>query len=294
MTISERLAAFVAHTGDTAIPAAITAIAKRDVLDYVGVALLGATTPIGRVVRAYLDDVGGAPQATVLGVDRRTLLAAQGYTSTARCFEGRLGGFCKATADRVHLDPITADLGARWGIAVLDWKRYPSCTGTHRILDAAITVAEIHDLHPDAIASIELGVDRLPLLQLDRPAPQTGLDAKFSHQFCLALGLLERRAGIADYSDAKVRDMAIRRLLGVIQPFYEHPDGYVLTVTTSDGTRHEHPVQPRRRLAERDLIQKFHECACTRLDARALDAAIATIQKLDRQPDVAALMARLR
>jgi 2-methylcitrate dehydratase PrpD len=447
MTISERLAAFVANTGDAAIPAAITAIAKRDVLDYVGVALLGVTTPIGRIVRAYLDDVGGAPQATVLGVDRKTarptaafangtlghaldfdnilynddarggrteryfvghvsspilpaalavgearhvsgralltayvlgvevtcrvaagvqpsheargfhttstlgvfgavaaagklldlspaalthalgiaastaaglrenfgtmtkplhagrtaeggvlaaLLAARGYTSTARCFEGRLGGFCKATADRYHLDRITVDLGARWGITGLDWKRYPSCTGTHNILDAAIAVAETHDLHPDAIASIALGVDQLPLLQLDRPNPQTGLDAKFSHQFCLALGLLERHAGIADFSDAKVHDPAIRRLLGAIQPFYEHPDGYVLTVTTHDGIRYEHAVQPRRRLAERDLIRKFRECAGTHLDARALDAAITTIQDLDRQPDVATLMARLR
>jgi 2-methylcitrate dehydratase PrpD len=446
MTVSERLATFIANTGDEAIPPEITAIAKRDVLDYVGVALLGATTPIGRLVKAYLDDVGGSPQATVLGFDLKTarpiaalangtlghaldydnilynedvrggrtdryfvghvsspilpaalaigeachvdgralltayvlgvevtckvaagvqpshevrgfhttstlgvfgaaaaagkllaltpaelthalgiaasaaaglrenfgtmtkplhagraaeggvmaaLLAAKGYTSAANCFEGRLGGFCKTTADTFYLDRITNGLGERWGIAALDWKRYPSCTGTHSILDAAFAIAETHDLHHDAIASIELGVDRLPLLQLDRPTPQTGLDAKFSHQFCLALGLLQRHAGIADFTDAKVRDPAIRRLLGTIRPFYEHPAGYVLTVTTHDGARYEHAVQPRRRLAERDLIRKFRECAGTQLETRALDTAITLIERLDRQPDIAVLMDHL-
>lgn len=65
------LAQFAARLRFEDLPADVVAAAKRCLYDAVGVTLLGASTAWAREIRAYLHDLGGAPQATLAGFGDR-------------------------------------------------------------------------------------------------------------------------------------------------------------------------------------------------------------------------------
>jgi len=66
-TISERLASFVAETRYENLPAEVVRETKRLILDTLGCALGGFTSEPSRIVRQMVRELGGNPEATVLG-----------------------------------------------------------------------------------------------------------------------------------------------------------------------------------------------------------------------------------
>ncbi|MFC2065852.1 MmgE/PrpD family protein [Chloroflexota bacterium] len=71
-TISEQLADWVVSTGYGDIPAEIVNIARRNILDLIGVTLAGSKEPGAPIVKRYLEEVGGPQQCTVIGLPTRT------------------------------------------------------------------------------------------------------------------------------------------------------------------------------------------------------------------------------
>lgn len=72
MSATERMAEFIVHTRLEDIPDPVVASAKRAILDTVGVAVAGASEPVGRKITQYVQEMGAAPEATVLGTGVRT------------------------------------------------------------------------------------------------------------------------------------------------------------------------------------------------------------------------------
>lgn len=69
--ISARLAAFIAETERGAIPVEARVSARLSLLDWAAVALAGKGEPVATIVRAMVEEEGGAAQATVVGSRRR-------------------------------------------------------------------------------------------------------------------------------------------------------------------------------------------------------------------------------
>lgn len=67
MEISKRLANFVFESEYGDISREAINAAKKDILDFVGCALIGVKTPIDKIVKEYLKDLGGVSQSTVIG-----------------------------------------------------------------------------------------------------------------------------------------------------------------------------------------------------------------------------------
>lgn len=70
-TIARRYADFCTGLRFDDLPEPVVEQAKRAVLDLVGVALGGAVMPFPRIVASYVAELGGAPQATALGLATR-------------------------------------------------------------------------------------------------------------------------------------------------------------------------------------------------------------------------------
>jgi len=49
--------------------------------------------------------------------------------------------------------------------------------------------------------------------------PKTGLEAKFSMEFCMAILLLRGKAGLSEFSDAVVRSADVQEMIGRVN-FY--------------------------------------------------------------------------
>lgn len=84
-----------------------------------------------------------------------------------------------------------------------DWalKRYPSCYGTHRAIDAA---RELRQRVPvEDVASIAVEVYREGTAPLILRRPQTGMEAKFNLQYCVALAWLHGDVTLQDFTPAR-------------------------------------------------------------------------------------------
>lgn len=128
---------------------------------------------------------------------------------------GFLASFGDPAAD------VAATLGERldhWRTAwVDDWslKRYPSCYGTHRAVDAALTVrAQLGELTVDDLCEIEVHVHPGSLRPLIDRLPTIGTEGKFSLPYTVVTALLDGSLDLAAFTDDRVGDPALTDLLG--------------------------------------------------------------------------------
>ena len=71
MTISEILAAHVVNTNYKDLPADVIDIAKKDILDTLGVAVAAAGEAGGRELMEIIDEMGGKPESALIGYGKK-------------------------------------------------------------------------------------------------------------------------------------------------------------------------------------------------------------------------------
>src|SRR5215475_7614040 len=153
-------------------------------------------------------------QAAMSGVTAAQL-AQLGWTADANILEAPYG-FCQlyAGANQYNLDDIVKRLGNPFellatGVAI---KQYPCCAFTHRALDGMLSLVQQHQLSAADVVGVECRVGRPTMEVLIHTRPQTGLEGKFSMQYCMAAALLDKRIGLLSFSDEKVRRPVAQQL----------------------------------------------------------------------------------
>lgn len=152
-------------------------------------------------------------------------LAAEGFTADPNALEGEHGFEAVFASGPVgSAEDLRTSLGdpyelERPGVRI---KLFPSCTSTHRPIEAAISLAVRHDLTADDIITVRCGVcSHVPGI-LTRSMAVTGAEAKFSLNYCVARALLDRQVGIGDFTDTRVNEPAVQALMTRIT-MYVHP-----------------------------------------------------------------------
>lgn len=135
-------------------------------------------------------------------------LAGRGCTSNEEQLEHPKGFFAQygsaSAADEGFGEKLAERLehwGAHWPE---DWaiKRYPSCYGTHRSIDAARWLrAEAGFPPPEEIEAVRVSVHAGGLRPLIGHLPRTGLEGKFSMPYTVAVTLLRGTVRLADFTD---------------------------------------------------------------------------------------------
>jgi 2-methylcitrate dehydratase PrpD len=247
-----------------------------------------------------------AGHAATNGV-RAAQLAREGLTASDSALEGRQGFL--AAFSGAALDPAALEgLGQRWeltasGIAV---KPYPSCALTHSAIDALIELRTRHRIEPATVAAVEVGVNAVVPDVLRHTRPASGLERKFSMQYCAAAALARGPLGLADFDDDRAPDATTQRLMDrvhmVVDPTLpqelQHQAWARITVRLIDGTTFEekprgasgHPTAP---LTDAELRAKFLACAAPVIGADAAEGVADQIAHLEDIPDIRALTSRL-
>ena len=83
MGTTETLAQWIVATTYDDVPAAAVEQAKKSLLDYLGTAIVGSTTELGRMIVDFTREQGGHPQARVIGTDVRTASAGAAFANGA-------------------------------------------------------------------------------------------------------------------------------------------------------------------------------------------------------------------
>jgi 2-methylcitrate dehydratase PrpD len=224
------------------------------------------------------------------------LLAQDGFTAATNILEARRG-FYNAMAGGYDESKISGRLGRPYfmkepGISI---KPYPSGSLSHPAQDLILDLIKQHDLHPEQIESIDVGTNSNVPNALIYPMPQTALEGKFSIPFCMAIAVLERKAGIAQFTDRKVRD---KKVVGLMKRITLYVDdelealGYDqvrsrVRIKLRNGRSLEerydvargHPEKP---MSWAELVEKFRDCADLVLPRKNAQEAIDLVSRFEQ------------
>ena len=201
--------------------------------------------------------------------------AQLGFTATPIILEaGR--GFYKAAGGGYDADAIEGKLGKPWtfsfpGVSI---KPHPSGSLTHPGMGLMLDLIRQHDIKADQVKSVSVGVNRQNVNALIHNRPTNELQAKFSMQFCMAILLLRRKAGLAEFTDEVVNTRDVKRLIEKID-YRVHPvaeaAGYEKMTTIIDielmdgrtvsGRADFGKGSPANPMSDDELAKKFRECA---------------------------------
>jgi 2-methylcitrate dehydratase PrpD len=213
---------------------------------------------------------GNAAQAGI----RAALMARGGFLGPRTVFEGT-HGFFKAFAPSRQPDfaLLLDGFGGRWVIEQIAFKPHACGTMTQPFVDCAVRLAE-SGVRAEDITDILCFVGEGTVHRLWEPlavkhAPQTPYAAKFSTPYCMALGFFDGRAGLNQFTEARIADPEVaalaRKIRYEIDPKDAYPKNFTghLKATLKDGTvrelRQPHMRGGKREPLSRDeLVRKFH------------------------------------
>jgi 2-methylcitrate dehydratase PrpD len=237
------------------------------------------------------------------------LLAQNGLAASSHAIEGPQGFLKAMGSERADLGDLIDSLGTRWEIVEtgITVKLYPSCAGTHPALDVILDLRREHGFTANDVESIEIGVDAVTPTILIHPRPATGLEGKFSMQFCAAAAVVMGQVGLPTFEPEVVHDARIAGMLSRIEMKVDptlRADAPALTQSRvsirlrdgrtlrayADGAR-GYPARP---ASARELDDKFRACAGCVLDSARTEAAIGMMRSLDELAETRTLTECLR
>lgn len=249
-----------------------------------------------------------AGEAARSGVEAAQL-AQRGFTADRHILESRFGFFSTFVGDgEFDLDVVLQDFGAPYEIVSpgIGVKPYPACRQTHRAIDAMLALVHTHHLQPDDVSEIVCEISARMEDFLIYHQPQSGLEGKFSMEYCVAAALLHGQMGLAQFSDASVQDPRVQALLRQVR--LEHPDQQatdwdapipdIIKVTLRDGRHLQQRVDipkgdPALPLSWAELEAKFRDCATAVLTPEQIQEAVQHITHLEELSTLQPLMASL-
>jgi 2-methylcitrate dehydratase PrpD len=231
--------------------------------------------------------------------------ARLGWTATPVVLEaGR--GFFQAAGGGYDAAAIEGKLGKPWtfsspGVSI---KPHPSGSLTHPGMGKMLELIREHDIRPEQVAKVRIGTNRHMPNALIHHRPKNELQAKFSMEFCMAVLLLERKAGLAEFTDKVVNRSDVRKMIERID-FGVHPEaeaaGYekmttIIDIELTDGRKigdradfgKGSPTNP---MSDSELADKFRECAAWgRLPRGNADRVIDAVFGLEKLKSIRELM----
>jgi 2-methylcitrate dehydratase PrpD len=235
------------------------------------------------------------------------MLARAGFTSAMNILEARRG-FYNAMAGGYDESKIAGKLGGGYfmkepGISI---KPYPSGSLSHPAQDLILDLIKQHDLHAEDIEHIDVGTNSNVPNALIYPMPKTALEGKFSIPFCMAIAVVERKAGIAQFQDRKVRDKRVVEMMKRVTLYVDDEMealGYDkvrarVRIKLKNGKMIEgrydvargHPEKP---MSWAELGDKFRDCADLVLPRRSAEEVIQLVARMEQLRSLSPLLGAL-
>jgi 2-methylcitrate dehydratase PrpD len=247
---------------------------------------------------------GRASESGVLAAE----FAVLGFTSTPYILEAPRG-FFRAAGGGFDEGAIRGRLGKPWtftnpGVSI---KPHPSGSLTHPGMTLMLSLIQQHDIRPDLVEQVKVGTNQNMPNALIHHQPCTELQAKFSMEFCMAILLLTRKAGLLEFTDEVVNRPDVQAMIKKVD-FGAHPDaeaaGYdkmttIIEITLKDGQRISGQTDfgkgsPANPMSYEEVADKFRECAAfSRWPNDKAERVVETVRDLEKLADVRELMVLL-
>ena len=183
---------------------------------------------------------GHATESGVVAAD----FAALGWTAAPQILEAPRG-FFHAYGGGYDPAAIVDRLGNPWtfqnpGVSI---KPFPSGSLTHPGMTELLRLIRDNSIRASDVERVEVGTNRNMPNTLIHHRPTTGLQAKFSMEFCMAILLLDGKADLTKFTDAVVNRPDVQKMTERVR-FHTDPEaekaGYdkmttIIKITLKDG-----------------------------------------------------------
>jgi len=245
---------------------------------------------------------GHAAEAGVMSAD----FAAIGWTAAEQILEaGR--GFFHAYGGTYDPSAIVGKLGNPWtlqnpGVSI---KPFPSGSLTHPGMTELQRLIRANSIKATDVERVEVGTNHNMPNALIHHHPTTGLQAKFSMEFCMAILLLDGKADQTKYTDAVVNRDDVKKMVDRVR-FYVDPEaekaGFdkmttILKITLKDGQviigradfGKGSPTDP---MTYEEVAEKFYGCAAfAEWPSAKAKQVVEMVRRLEDVADIRALTA---
>jgi 2-methylcitrate dehydratase PrpD len=248
---------------------------------------------------------GRSAESGIIAAD----FAKLGWTATPIVLEARRG-FFKAAGGGYDAASIDGKLGNPWSFAFpgVSIKPHPSGSLTHPGMGLMLDLIKQHDIKPEQVVKVKVGTNRHMPNALIHHRPTNELQAKFSMEFCMAILLLRRKAGLAEFTDAVVNRPEVKKMIEKVD-FGVHPEaeaaGYEKMTTiieiqiaagpTIGGRADFGKGSPANPMSDEELATKFRECAAwgklPKANAEKIIDLVLNLEKLKSTRDLTRLLA---
>jgi len=247
---------------------------------------------------------GHAAENGTVAVD----LAALGWTASDNILEAPLG-FFQAAGGGFDPDAIVGRLTKPWALASpgVSIKPHPSGSLSHPAMGEMLRLIHENDVKPGDVEKVDLGANHAMLTSLLHHRPTTGLQGKFSMEYCLSILLLDRKAGLIEFQDASVQRADVQEMIKRVN-FYVDPEAEnagldkmtsILRIHLKNGKvlsgRAEFAKgSPSNPMSYDEVADKFKGCAdFVKWPAAKAQSIIQSVKSLETVSDVSKLAAAL-
>ena len=224
------------------------------------------------------------------------ILAGMGYTASDEVLESPVGYAAALFGGEFDWDVATGGLGASWRLVDpgFDVKRFPAQVYMQNAIEAALNLRDENGIGPDDIEQVTIS-------RRGRghsgPRPRSGLDGKFSVEYCAAAALLDGRVGIDTFTDPRRFSPDMEDMLGRMRVEPEGPESgaTLATAVLKDGRTVSaecvafsgsagNPMSREQRMA------KVQDCFVRALSDADAERVLEMLENLENLDDTAQLM----
>ncbi|HXE47962.1 MAG TPA: MmgE/PrpD family protein [Ramlibacter sp.] len=234
--------------------------------------------------------------------------ASYGWTATDRILDAPRGFFSAAGGG---YDPaaIAGKLGAPWTLADpgVSIKPHPSGSLTHPGMTEMLSLIRANGIKAKDVVRVRVGTNHNMPNALIHHRPVNELQAKFSMEFCMAILLLEGRAGLGEFTDEVVLRPDVKAMIekidfGVDQDAEAagyHKMTTIIDIHLADGRTISgrsdfgkgSPANP---MSYEEVADKFREnAAYAKFPAAQAESVVAMVRDFETLPSLDRLMAAL-
>ena len=235
--------------------------------------------------------------------------AESGWTAADNILEAPRG-FFRAAGGGYDAGAIMGKLGAPWTFAEpgVSIKPHPSGSLTHPGMTEMLRLIREHGIRREDVRRVRVGTNSNMPNALIHHRPSNELQAKFSMEFCMAILLIEGRAGLNEFTDEVVLRPDVQAMLRKVD-FVVDDDaeraGYhkmttIIDIELADGRTVSGRADfgkgsPAHPMTFEEVAQKFRECAeFARFPRSRADEVVAMVRDLETLPSIDRLTALLR
>jgi 2-methylcitrate dehydratase PrpD len=235
--------------------------------------------------------------------------ASYGWTATDKILEAPRG-FFSAAGGGYDEGAIRGKLGHPWtfdspGVSI---KPHPSGSLTHPGMTEMLELIRENGIRAEDVVRVRVGTNSNMPNALIHHRPRNELQAKFSMEFCMAILLVEARAGLNEFTDEVVLRPDVQAMIEKVDFVVDEraeAAGYHLMQTwidielkdgrTVSGMADFGKGSPANPMNYDEVAGKFRECAeFARWDMGKAHEIVGMVAEFEKLPDVRGLLALLR